>query len=460
MQKIRKIPSKPRFDYVRDRAYWLLLELGVSEFPVSPWDIIAEYSNNIRCLSWSELHDHFDDPDPFHLAFSGADARVIKKGDQFIIVYDDIGVSSHGIKPSNQRIRWTLMHEIGHIFLLHLNHFDAARLDRGGLSDEEYGVLEIEANFFAAEMYIPTALFKFFSDSTPADLMVLCDISPDAAKRRHRALFENTYHPNSALDNAILRNFNDFIEEGRFAESQYRGIINRYGHKFYKRLLKISRKCPLCHSFTTETKAKYCTFCGYDFEEESGSSSYSERLSEAKALADSYSVFERRLPVKNDRLLICPVCLNQDISSNDNYCSVCGQPLLNLCLNEEKMIDTSFRHCPDCGSSASFELPYSVVARRISAINKYVEDNGDSDHYKYDHWSFIQRRIGAYHNQLSALLFCTKAFLTDDNDLVIYTDDPKARDYIIERADIITSTIRENETFEINKLEVITTDVL
>lgn len=455
MQRTKEIPNEPRFDYVRDRAYWLLLELGVSEFPVSPWDIIKEYSSNISCVSWSELRNECGETDPFQLAKTGADAKVLRKDKQFLIVYDDVGVSNNGRKPSDERIRWTIMHELGHIFLFHLNEFDEAYLDRGGLTDSQYGVLEKEANFFAAEMYIPTALFKYFDTATVEDLIVLCDISREAAQRRHRALYENTYHPNSSLDNSILRNFNNFIEEGRYAESQYKGIVKRWGRRNYKELLNLSRKCPICHAFTVEPTAKYCTRCGYEFEEENIQGSFYERLEEARRLSDSYSVFERRLPTSSDdKLIVCPVCLNQDISPDDEFCSICGQPLTNTCLEDRKEIDANYRHCPDCGEPTTFELPYQEIERRFKVIDNYILAFGDPDHYLYEHWPFIQLRMRSIQPKLSALLFCTKAFLTDDNDLLIYTDDVDAVQYITERQDIIEKTIEENESFTVGLVEV------
>ncbi|GHU76445.1 hypothetical protein FACS1894188_08980 [Clostridia bacterium] len=49
MLRTKKIPSKPRFDYARDRAYKLLVRLGVTQFPVDPfW--VEDYFPDIHVL--------------------------------------------------------------------------------------------------------------------------------------------------------------------------------------------------------------------------------------------------------------------------------------------------------------------------------------------------------------------------------------------------------------------------
>lgn len=65
------------------------------------------------------------------------------------------------------------MHEIGHIVLGHLTDFGETALDRGGLTQKKYGVLEVEAHYFAAEFLMPTALLKYFSDISIEDSTIV-----------------------------------------------------------------------------------------------------------------------------------------------------------------------------------------------------------------------------------------------------------------------------------------------
>ena len=73
---------------------------------------------------------------------------------KYYIVYDDVTVNS------SDRIAWTIMHEIGHIILGHLVEFSETALNRGGITSKQYGVLEIEAHYFAAEFLMDRILLK------------------------------------------------------------------------------------------------------------------------------------------------------------------------------------------------------------------------------------------------------------------------------------------------------------
>lgn len=50
MQREKKIPDKPRFDYVTQTAYKFLLECGYTKFPISPYDVIDELKDYVVCL--------------------------------------------------------------------------------------------------------------------------------------------------------------------------------------------------------------------------------------------------------------------------------------------------------------------------------------------------------------------------------------------------------------------------
>ena len=107
----RELPKKPRFQYVTERAYAVLLDLGIDHFPVSPSEIISQYSDRIKCLPWSEARSVLNSDDPFHLHKIGAEARTLRIRDTgiYMIVYDDVRVTN------KDRILWTIMHELGHV---------------------------------------------------------------------------------------------------------------------------------------------------------------------------------------------------------------------------------------------------------------------------------------------------------------------------------------------------------
>lgn len=67
MQERKKIPSKPRFDYVTKKAYDLLFELGYDKFPITAEQVLEDLSDYIVCLPWSKARDILQSDDPFHL---------------------------------------------------------------------------------------------------------------------------------------------------------------------------------------------------------------------------------------------------------------------------------------------------------------------------------------------------------------------------------------------------------
>lgn len=126
------IPTKPRFDFVTQKAYDFLLEYGYNTFPISPFKVLEDLSEFVICLPWSEAKKELKSSDPFRLRETKAEARTIRSRTNgcYYIVYDDVEVNS------DARITWTIMHEIGHIVLGHLTDFGETALDRGGLTKE------------------------------------------------------------------------------------------------------------------------------------------------------------------------------------------------------------------------------------------------------------------------------------------------------------------------------------
>ncbi len=187
-QRENRIPINPRFSYVTEKAYDFLLEYGYNRFPISPFQVLEDLSDFVTCLPWSEAKKILKSSDPFHLRETNAEARTIRprSDGKNYIVYDDVQVNS------DARIAWTIMHEIGHIILGHLTDFGETALDRGGLTEKKYGVLEVEAHYFAAEFLMPTALLKFFSEITVDEMVLLFGVSEEAAKKKHKRVFQAT----------------------------------------------------------------------------------------------------------------------------------------------------------------------------------------------------------------------------------------------------------------------------
>ena len=104
-----------------------------------------------------------------------AKTQIERGTEEYLIVYDD--------SFSRERIRWTIAHEIGHILLGHLVYYEETALNRGGLTKDQYGVLEVEAHWFAEALLAPNFLLHMYDIKDSQDIAFLCDISKESADK-------------------------------------------------------------------------------------------------------------------------------------------------------------------------------------------------------------------------------------------------------------------------------------
>lgn len=221
-------------------------------------------------------------------------AHPLKSG-VYVTIYDET--------IYQQRIRFTLAHEIGHIIL---DHFS---------SNKEWHAFESEAHFFAAELLAPLPILEELPIQNEYDIMNICDLSYEAAKNRliDLQLWKSL---SDEISNQLLPNedlfelFKDFLEP--VAICQFNGQIKAPG------VVQMSQK----HHFV--------------------------QIDE------------------NGRFSLCPRCGNDDISEEATYCKMCGFYLFNKCINDsaynDSMVNFDYgqycgaindgdaRYCEHCGS--------------------------------------------------------------------------------------------------------------
>ena len=416
-----KIPNKARLKYAAEKAYQLLIDMGFDWFPISPFDIIKQYPKRITCLSWSDARTILHSKDLFHLHQLGAEARTIhvRNQDLYMIVYDEVDMTNP------DRILWTIMHELGHIVLGHLIDFEATALSRGGLSRTEYSVLEIEAHRFAAEMFAPAAFFRSLSYIGSKELRLICGISEEAANKQYNYMQTLQYAPPTKYDGKLEHNFLGNVYK-RYGELLYDGIRRVWGRPGYKKYVALSRKCPHCYAFNTLPEAKYCIFCGEELEPNYNGRSVRDIEAERTRIAGMRGrnpsiVYVRRNKHDHGKYpeyqLFCPRCLNDDITPETKYCRICGQPLHNTCRKEHKRLPAAARFCPDCGSPAAYQEMYATAESRLDSLAKY-KDNEKWIEYPY--WEYVKLTAAQGDDRtLASVLFYSKAFVDDDNNLLI-----------------------------------------
>ena len=146
------IPKKPRFKMAVECAQNVLRYADIHAYPIDLQDLYSKtivtihpYSYYAKMFGWSVAE--YCNLTGFHDGFTIYDATSKK----YIVAYNDL-------IANEARIRWTLAHELGHIALNHFVDFDATRYSLGGMADDEYNVLDVEANTFADELLCPPAM--------------------------------------------------------------------------------------------------------------------------------------------------------------------------------------------------------------------------------------------------------------------------------------------------------------
>jgi Zn-dependent peptidase ImmA (M78 family) len=129
-------------------------------------------------------------------------------GRNYSIAYDE-SIRSRG------RVRWTLMHEIGHIYLKHFIDFKQTFIRRGSLTDDEYDILEKEAHYFAKNVLAPLPLLDKLKIKTAETIYKITGLSMEASRNRLSDLAIWKFNYRNIYDLAIIKNFHPFIHKKR-----------------------------------------------------------------------------------------------------------------------------------------------------------------------------------------------------------------------------------------------------
>ncbi|WP_171417964.1 ImmA/IrrE family metallo-endopeptidase [Paenibacillus alvei] len=293
----------------------------VSEFPIEPLEIIEK--NKWGLITYSELAEiHGVTVLDVINTFQSEDGYTIVDNEGYTIAYNDT-------IPIKARIRFTLMHEIGHIYLNHLREFDETILRRSTLTEAQYKVLEQEVNCFARNVLAPAPIIKKLGLNTEQDLMHYFKISYRAASVRLQCL---KWDLTTSL-NSLLFQTKDFL---------FRALNEK--------------SCPQCKHYFVLASAKYCPNCGND--------KLLRRKVNDVMIYDKYDLDEA------GRVKVCPVCQNEEIDGDSNFCKICGIGLINRCTRIVDWTTTEWnrdepihcdgevtgnsRYCPKCGEGTTY----------------------------------------------------------------------------------------------------------
>lgn len=310
-----KIPDYARYDYCNQRACDFLEQFEIKSFPIDVEKIISD--NSWGLTRYSELMNVFScDLEKVIQCLRSKDGYTQLDDNNYSIAYNDA-------EQLGNRKRFTLMHEIGHIYLNHLIDFEATRLYRGSLTKEENGVLENEANAFARNVLVPTAMLEHLKDKSTYNIAQQFGITEKAAKTR----------------------LNLYLEDLKL--NKLNGTIPRLYKIFYNFYYK--KKCITCGYSTIAKSINFCPICGKK----------TLKWGEGKMKYTKIETYD------NEKVKKCPVCDNEETDIEGDFCQICATLLVNKCddrncdIHDEwqpcgQILPSNARFCPKCGTPSTF----------------------------------------------------------------------------------------------------------
>lgn len=304
-------------------AHDFFIKEHITNFPIDPIKIIKK--NKWGLMTYTELADlHGMSIEMIIKAFQSEDGYVIKDNDNYTIAYND-AISIPG------RIRFTLMHEIGHIYLNHLVDFKETMLKRSKLTQSKYVILEREANAFARNTLVPPEI----ANRIKTERSIL-------AKPIFETYFEITHR--AAETRLIFLNW-DLKHAKRYSDF----YVKRFGSFIHE--IIYGSHCARCGGSFVAESANFCPICGNNHLEKG--------MGDRKMIYDGYEVDD------NGRALICPRCSNEELDYIGDFCKVCGSTIVNKCTKEiyyeDQLIsdcgtiaEGNARHCRKCGEETTF----------------------------------------------------------------------------------------------------------
>lgn len=180
-----------KYKNARNAAWQCILDYDIRTLPVEVTNIIRK-SNDINLVKNSDVN----------ILQNNASGVTIVNNNSFIIVYRDT--------DSSRRCRFTIAHELGHIFFKHMLVDEIAYRTFKIQNDTESA-----ANVFARDLLAPACVLHELKALTAAEISRLCNISLEAATYRSERMQElekrNAFYTHP-LEKKVLRQFELYID--------------------------------------------------------------------------------------------------------------------------------------------------------------------------------------------------------------------------------------------------------
>ncbi len=183
-----------RYKQTRDASWQTLIDFNICSLPVVPLDICEQADIGVYKNSYA------------HMLVGTEIGLSLYYKDAFRIIIDDSQIKT--------RRRFTLAHELGHIFLGHMlidtprrRTFDIAKTSE-----------ETEADVFASRLLASACVLWGINAQTAEQITSVCDISREAAAiraERMAMLRKRGKFLTSPLEQRVYKQFEDYIQSHR-----------------------------------------------------------------------------------------------------------------------------------------------------------------------------------------------------------------------------------------------------
>ncbi len=196
-----------RYSLIKRIVNDIYIKQKLNKFPINIKGVINSF-NNIKIVSYHQfmLRYNLTKEETFELLSSDEGCTdYCKSLNKYIIYYNDLD------NKSDERIRWTLTHELGHILCKHYSK--NTRIFCDNLTEDEYKLREAEANYFTGLLLSNPIILHKLNIKSSHDIEVFCALSSEAARYRYdnyKKWCKNKILTSS--DICILKNFQGYLK--------------------------------------------------------------------------------------------------------------------------------------------------------------------------------------------------------------------------------------------------------
>ncbi len=322
------IPNFTKYYAIYCKSQEILNTLNISSFPIDLQKICDDLGILLfKKSDYLEYHKLAGNIFPKIKIDDGKSYLTYKNGNKlYVIIYDD--------KPY-WRGRFTNAHELGHVLLGHLND-SRLSLDRGGIDRALYCELENEADVFAGNFLAPPTLIheKLTSHYFPYTASTI----------------RNTFHISTQAAKHSINDYKLWLYCDRLDDEKL--LLKRCKKDIHY------HRCLNCNSVSFVIDAEFCEVCGV-------------RNNFDRFKGGDEMIYSRIEMDCDNKPLKCPVCENERLPEEGDYCQICGTPFYNDCsaLHDKnydsvctsgKHLSGDARFCPFCGAETTY-LNYKIL---------------------------------------------------------------------------------------------------